>query len=493
MKHDSVRCVGFDCGNSSVRTVIGLYDGNSVTSEVILQVPNRAITVNGVDFWDILKIFESMQTGLKAAENKYGEIDSVGISTWGIDFGILGTSGHLLGNPLCYRNIFGLKGLESIDTATKKQLFDLSGIQNHPMNSMYQLLGIRDMLPEYYEGAKDILFIPDLLNFMFTGEKGTENTIASTSQLLDMRTQDYSDKIFQVTNLDRSMFHPVVPHGKERGVMLGSIAKHLEIDSTMPFISVPSHDTASAVVSVPATEDNFIFISSGTWSLIGTELDEPIINDKVYDHSFANEGGAADTITLLKNSAGMHILQNVKHELEQLNNRKFEWPELISMASGAGLSVALYDPNHQSLYNPEKMIDAIIALTGESEIERILASSFISLACSYREAIADLEDICGHGFEAVHIIGGGSRNAYLNQLTADITDKPVITGPEEATSLGTIASQVLYHDGSATLKKVRAAVAKGIKTGTFTPGKDFPREETYGKYTRSMDRSKSLS
>lgn len=493
MEQNNVKCVGFDCGNSSVRTVIGFYDGSSVSSEVILQVPNRAITVNGVDFWDILNIFESMQSGMKAAENKYGKIDSVGISTWGIDFGMLGKSGQLLGNPLCYRNNFGVKGLESVDDAAKKQLFDLSGIQNHPMNSMYQLIGIRDMLPEYYETAEDVLFIPDLLNYMFTGEKGTENTIASTSQLLDMRTQDYCDKIFQVTNLDRSMFHPVVPHGKERGIMLDSIAKHLEMESTMPFISVPSHDTASAVVSVPATEDNFIFISSGTWSLIGTELDAPIINDKVYNHSFANEGGAADTITLLKNSAGMHILQNVKNELEQLNNRKFEWPELISTASGAGLTAAPYDPNHTSLYNPDKMIDAITALSGEKEIDRILVSSFISLACSYREAIADLEDICGHGFDAVHIIGGGSRNAYLNQLTADITGKPVITGPEEATSLGTIAAQVLYHDPSSTLKTVRKAVAKGIETGTFTPAADFPRDETYRKYIDSKDRSKSLS
>jgi sugar (pentulose or hexulose) kinase len=493
MKQKSVKCVGFDCGNSSVRTVIGFYDGKTVKSEVIHQVPNRAITVNGVDFWDILNIFESMQRGLKTAEIKYGKIDSVGISTWGIDFGMLGKSGQLLGNPLCYRNNFGVKGLESVDSETKKQLFNLSGIQNHPMNSMYQLIGIRYMLPEYYEAAEDVLFIPDLLNYMFTGEKGTENTIASTSQLLDMRTQDYSDKIFQVTNLDRKMFHPVVPHGKERGMMLDSIAKHLEMESTMPFISVPSHDTASAVVSVPATEDNFIFISSGTWSLIGTELDEPIINDKVYNHSFANEGGADDTITLLKNSAGMHILQNVKNELEQIGNRKYEWPELISTASGAGLSVALYDPNHQSLYNPEKMIDAISTLTGEAEIERILASSFISLACSYREAIANLEDICGHGFDAVHIIGGGSRNSYLNQLTADIAGKTVITGPEEATSLGTIAAQILYHDPSSNLKTIRAAVARGIDTGTFIPGKDFPRGEVYGKYSGSKDRSKSLS
>ncbi len=493
MKQNSIKCVGFDCGNSSIRTVIGFYDGESVSSEVIMQVPNRAITVNGVDFWDILNIFDSMQRGLKTAETKYGKIDSAGITTWGIDFGMLGKSGQLIGNPLCYRNKFGVKGLESVDEQTKKKLFDLSGIQNHPMNSMYQLIGIREMLPEYYSTAEDILFIPDLLNFMFTGEKGTENTIASTSQLLDMRTRDYCGEIFQITSLERSMFHPVIPHGKERGRMLNSIANYLEIDSPMPFISVPSHDTASAVVSVPATEENFIFISSGTWSLIGTELDEPVINDRVYDLSFANEGGAANTITLLKNSAGMHILQNVKNELEQLKARPYEWPELISMAQGAGFKAALYDPNHQSLYNPEKMTDAITALTGETKIERILASSFLSLACSYREAITDLEEICKQDFNAVHIIGGGARNAYLNQLSADITGKTVIAGPEEATSQGVIAAQLLYHVPGADLKSIRTIAAKGIDTATFTPSSDFPREETYKKYIEGKDRSQSFS
>ncbi len=493
MKKESIKCVGFDCGNSSVRTVIGFYDGESISSEVIMQMPNHSINVNGINFWDILNIYESMQIGLKAAETKYGKIDSVGISTWGIDFGIIGKSGHLIGNPLCYRNNFGLRGLESIEETTKKRLFDLSGIQNHPMNSMYQLLGIREMMPEYYNNAKDILFIPDLLYFMFTGEKGTENTIASTSQLLDMRTQDYSDSIFKLTGLDRNMFHPIIPHGQERGGLLDSIANHLQIDNKIPFISVPSHDTASAVVATPASDEQFVFISSGTWSLIGTERKSPVINNKVYELSFANEGGAANTITLLKNSAGMHILQNIKNELEQIKSRKYEWPELISMAEGAGLSVGLYDPNHQSLYNPDKMIEAVSELSGETDIERILASSFISLACSYREAITDLENICEYSFDAIHIIGGGSRNSHLNQITANITGKTVVTGPEEATSLGVIASQILYHSPTSNLKSIRQAVAAGTKTGNFTPDTAFPRYDIYAKYTLGKDRSRSLS
>jgi len=492
MKGKTVQCVGFDCGNSSVRTVIGRYNGNEIQMEVVNQVPNRGITINGVNYWDILNIFYEMQNGLKKATDQYGRIDSAGISTWGIDFGLLGESGHLLGNPLCYRNEFGLKGIESVDEATKKKLFDLSGIQNHPMNSMYQLMGIRELLPEYYRNAKDVLFIPDLLNYLFTGEKGTENTIASTSQLLDMRTHDYSGEIFRISGIDQKLFHPVVPHGQERGRIIKSLAEVLEIES-MPFISVPSHDTASAVVSVPAEDDQFIFISSGTWSLIGTELKQPIINDTVYDMSFANEGGAVNTITLLKNSAGMHILQNVKWEMEAKKGGEYSWDEIIALSEKAGLSVSPYDPNNTKLFNPVKMIDTITELCGEKEIENILASSYISLAASYREAIENLESLSGASFGSIHIIGGGSRNAYLNQLTADITRKRVIAGPEEATSLGTVAMQILYHDPSQTLASLRSILAKSVKPRVFEPKTDFPWEKIYERYVKNKDYENSLS
>jgi len=492
MKKETVKCVGFDCGNSSIRTVVGTYDGEEISTEVLHQVPNRAVSVNGVNFWDILNIYNEMQNGLKKAVDTYGKIDSVGISTWGIDFGFLGPSGHLIGNPLCYRNNFGVRGVESVDAASKKKFFELSGIQNHPMNSMYQLIGIKQMLPEYYENAKDILFIPDLLNYLFTGEKGTENTIASTSQLLDMRTQNYNDELFELSGLDRNLFHPVIPHGKERGRITPTVAQFMEIEP-IPFVSVPSHDTASAVVAVPARDENFIFISSGTWSLIGTELNKPIINNTVFDMSFANEGGASNTITLLKNSAGMHILQNVKYELEQERGSAYTWEEIVKLSRKAGLSVSLYDPNNTKLFNPAKMISAITELSGEKKIPKILASSYISLACSYREAIENLEALTGNSFESIHIIGGGSRNFYLNQLSANITGKQVIAGPEEATSLGTIAMQLLYHDPSQNLASLRATISKKLQPKVFVPDKGFPGAELYKKYLQNKDYENSLS
>ncbi len=492
MKSSTVQCVGFDCGNSSIRTVVGSFDGRKITSEVVHQVPNQAVTIDDVNYWDILNIFHEMQNGLRKAVAKFGSIDSAGISTWGIDFGFLGASGHLLNNPLCYRNKFGLKGIETVDEAMKKKLFDLSGIQNHPMNSLYQLIGIKELMPEYYQNAKDVLFIPDLLNYLFTGEKGTENTIASTAQLLDMRTHDYSPEIFELCGIDRSLFHPVVPHGQERGRIRPSLSKIMEVEQ-IPFVSVPSHDTAAAVVAVPAKSDNFIFISSGTWSLIGTELQKPIINDTVFDMSFANEGGANNTITLLKNSAGMHILQNIKRELDHDRDKPYTWDEIVALSKKAGISVELYDPNNTRLFNPVKMIEAITELCGETDISRILASSYISLACSYREAIENLEQLSGTTFDSIHIIGGGSRNSYLNQLTADITNKAVIAGPEEATSLGTIAMQLLYHDPSQTLASLRGIIARAVQPKVFEPKGGVPGDDIYNRYVKNKDYENSLS
>ncbi len=492
MKKDCIQCVGFDCGNSSIRTVIGRYDGSSIEMELVQKEPNGAVTVNGVHYWDILNIFNIMQNGLKKAVETYGHIDSVGITTWGIDFGLLGSSGHLLNNPFCYRNEFGLKGMESVDESTRQRLFELTGIQNHPMNSLYQLVGIRKLVPEYYSFAKDLLLVPDLLTYMFTGQKGTESTIASTSQLLDMRTQQYSQEVLDLMGLERTMFHPVVPHGQVRGLMLPSIAEKLNIPS-IPFISVPSHDTASAVVSVPATSDQFVFISSGTWSLIGTELPGPIINAKVFEHSFANEGGALGSITLLKNSAGMHIIKNVKDEMCTAQGKSYSWDELLDMAEQAGVSVSLYDPNNTKLFNPDKIIEAIQELSGESEISRVLASSYISLACSYREAIESLEEITTSVFEQVHIIGGGSRNGYLNQLAANISGKVIIAGPEEATSLGVIAMQILHHDPSQSLSSIRRMISKSFHPKTYHPDEKFPSEALYVQYLSKKDLGNSLS
>ncbi len=464
------RYVGFDCGNSSVRTVVGTFDGSHISLEVISQVPNREFKGIKYEHWDILSIFHEMLKGLKLACDTYEEIYSFGISTWGIDFGLLGKSKELLGNPLCYRNILGSEGLASRTKEELWKLFHATGILNLPMNSLYQLLGIRQSLPEYYEEARTLLLIPDLLNYLFTGEMNSEVSIASTTQLLDMRTRTYCDAVFTMTDINKQLFVPLIAHTKPRGRISKEIAELYHIPR-LTAISVPSHDTASAVVSVPSQEEDFAFISSGTWSLIGTEKAEPIINEMVAEAGFSNEGGVFDTVTFLKNSCGMHILHNVKREMEFNGNRHYTWNEIVQLSMPAleRGNVPIFDVNADLLYHPESMINAIKQLTGIEDIGELLASAYRSLAVSYKQAIEDLQKITGKTYKSIHIIGGGSRNDHLNQMTADLTGKTVFSGPEEATSLGVIAMQVLHDHSELTLKDMRRIISNSVQIGTFKP------------------------
>jgi len=460
--------VAFDCGNSSIRVVSGLYDGHLIETQVIHQVPNEQININGVFYWDILYIFKELQRGLQMAFQKYGPITSVGISTWGIDFGLLGKSGQLLGNPLCYRNTFGQTMLDTLGPDEKKKVFDATGIPGHPMNSLYQLLGIRKFLPEYYENGEKFLLIPDLLAFLFTGAIQGEPTIASTTQILDMNDWHYSKEVMEQFDLKPSLFPELTSHGDIYGELRPDLADNLKINSC-PFISIPSHDTASAVVSVPTESENFLFISSGTWSLIGTELHAPVINDHVYTRGFANEGGALGTITLLKNSAGMHILQNVKRDLEK-TGKKYTWDELVEMASECEDGVPVFNPNDPAFFNPGEMTSAIKTYTGRDLTDgEVLASTYISLACSYKHSIDQIEEITGLDYKQIHIIGGGCRNDNLNQYTADLTCKNVIAGPDEATSLGNIGVQLKKNRPELTLMQIRSILKRSIPVKNFSP------------------------
>ncbi len=462
--------IGFDCGNSSIRTVVCSFDGEIISIELIRQHTNRAIKGHRYEFWDILNIFHHMQKGFKLALDKAPHAISFGISTWGIDFGLIGESGELLTNPLCYRNPLGKKGLESLNDEEKRKMFFSTGIQNHVMNSFYQIRGIKEDLPEFLLLAKHLLLVPDLLNYLFTGEMNSETSIASTTQLLDMRKQHYCEELFDQFKIDRNLFSPLVEHRNVRGYLREDLAS-LFGSPIIPAICVPSHDTASAVLSVPTQEDDFVFISSGTWSLIGTELKEPIINEEVFQHGFANEGGALGSITLLKNSAGMHILENIKREMEFNDSRPYTWDELIDLSrpSLEDPDLPLFDPNSDLLYNPESMIESLKILINTDDIGQILASAYASLAQSYATTIQDLEHITGKEYPVIHIIGGGARNDHLNQMTANKSHKRVIAGPVEATSLGTGAMQILHDYPQMSVKDIRKIIHNSFELVTYTP------------------------
>ena len=493
------RChVAFDCGNSSIRVVAGTFDGESIETHVVHQVPNETISVNGLEYWDILDIFRELQRGLKKVHQEFGAIDSVGIATWGIDFGLIGKSGQILGNPLCYRNGLGREMLGRLTAAQNDALFDATGIPGHPMNTLYQILGVREFLPELFGAADKLLLIPELLAWLFTGAMRGESSIGSTTQMMDMRDKTWSAAVMDRFGIPRGLLPEPIGHGGSIGMLRQSLADELRMPPC-EFLCVPSHDTASAVVSVPSAEDGFLFISSGTWSLIGCEIREPLIDAATRRFGFANEGGAFDTITLLKNSAGMHILQNIKNEMEE-EKGSVGWDDLVIMAERYDGDVPVFDPNDPAFYNPPRMTDAIQeyvakrgGLSGPMSAPELVASAYTSLACSYRKAIDDIEAVTGRKRDAVHIVGGGCRNEYLNRMTAELTCKAVIAGPDEATSIGNLGVQVMAREPGMDLAGMRRIIRNSQRIKTFRAddgGKAACRDKSvYDDYLRLLVRA----
>lgn len=472
MEKKNLNCVAFDCGNSSIRVVLGRYDGNTIKTEVVHQVENYEIECDGIFYWDILNIYRQLEVGLQKAYEVCGRIDSVGISTWGIDYALLNKNDQLLFNPLCYRNSFGDESLKELTSHDVLSLFEQSGIQCDKINSIFQLLGYRKHYPDTFSLASQLLLIPDLLIYLFTGNKSTEPTITSTTQFYDTVKRKYSDNILNKFGIKKELLMPIISHGTIRGNIKDELSSKLGINK-FPFICVPSHDTAAAVVSIPSDKDDLLFISSGTWSLIGTELAKPILNKESYTNEFTNESGAFDTITFLKNSAGMYLVQRLKKDCGSQVNL-LSWEKIASIASKSRCKTVI-DPNARDFFNPQNMAQAIrnYALQSGQEVPSDDASLFCtayrSLASNYYKTIKQIENITRKKYSVIHMIGGGSRNAFLNQLTADITGKVVISGPHEATSLGNIASQLTYFDHKLDLKKLRKIIANSCEIVEFKP------------------------
>ncbi len=487
------KCVAFDCGNSSVRVVAGIFNGESIKTQVISQVDNQAIEVNGLYYWDILNIYNELQKGLQQAYHELGEIDSVGICTWGVDFGLLDKRGYLLGNPLSYRNTLGQESVANLTEKEKVFMFKESGIQTNRINSLYQLVGFRKAFPELFGLAEHLLTIPDLLAYMFTGTIGTEYTIASTTQVLDVNKSDYSKGIIEHFALPAKIFQPLFEHGTSYGCLRDNLMEVLKIEKKLPFICVPSHDTAAAVAAIPVIDEEFLFISSGTWSLIGTELPKPVIDDRVYDLFFANEGGAFGTVTMLKNSIGLYIIQEVRKELAR-EGKSYTWDEIVGLAQQCD-KAPLINPNHDLFFNPSSMIKAIrdyVERTGQGSdisVPAIIRCVYESLAYSYRYAIEQIEQITGKQYATIHIVGGGSKNGFLNQLTADFTGKKVLAGPVEATSLGNLGVQLKYHYADLDFKAIRGIMSKSVDVKSFTPQAKESSTERFQLFTSLLTKS----
>lgn len=472
--------VAFDCGNSSYRVVLGRYDGDKITMEVVSQVPNEMIEVDGKFYWDFLAIFQNLKRGLREAVHRVDRVDSLGICTWGVDFGLYDADGYLLGSPLSYRNPIGESELAAFDEAERREMFMETGILCDKINSAYMLAGMKKLMPQRVKAADKLLMVPDILNYMFTGRMINEPSELSTTQFMDARTRKVSPSMCRRFGISGELFCEIGEHGRIIGNILPSVREELGIDYDIPVVCVPSHDTGAAVFAVPAAEDNFLFVSSGTWSLIGTELDEPVINEAAMNGNLTNEVGAFGRITLLRNNAGMFINQRLKPEYEEETGEKIGWTEFSFLGGFHRGEIPLFDVNDVRFFNPVSMSGAIRAylresgqVSGEADWPTIIRSYQASLACSYAQVCASLETLSGRKFPVVYIAGGGSRNKAQNQTVADVLARPVITGSNESTSLGCLAAQLPQQETGITVKEIRGVLRNSIETGEFYPQQDL--------------------
>ena len=456
--------VGLDCGNSSFRTILASYDGKKITTEVIEQIPNEMIQIGDLFYWDIIKIFEGFKNSLKKIVKREIKIDSVGVCTWGIDFALFEKQGVMMSNPLAYRNTQGKEYLDRLDEVQKKNTFDLTGIFPDKINSVYLLQSIRDKFEGIYNNTDKILMVPDILNYFLTGVMINEPSELSTSQLLNSSTKTIDKDACAFFGINDQIFCEIGKHGRIIGNIENHILRELDVNYDIPVICVPSHDTASAVLAIPATEE-FVFISSGTWALIGTELDKPIISNAVYEAALTNEVGAFDKITLLKNNAGMFIIQRIKKEYDWKNNAESEWSEITDLAENNLGEVVLFDVNAERFFNPVSMSDEIWSflketkqVEGTKDWSKIIKSTYYSMACSYAIVIEKLEKIVSKEYSSIYIVGGGSKNIMLNNLTSKITGKIVVACSKESTALGNIAAQIKAYDTNISIEEIRAII-----------------------------------
>lgn len=488
---DKKTLVALDCGNSSFRIVLGQYKNGKIETTVINQVPNSMVKIGDYYYWDMLRIFGEFKATLKSIAAKYEKIDSIGICTWGVDFALFDKQGYMLSNPLSYRNVIGEQVLSRVTAEEKRKMFYDTGILCDKINSIYMLSGMRELFPQIVESADRFLMVPDILNYFLTGEMVNEPSELSTTQLMDAKTRQINKEVCERFGVDAELFGPIGKHGEKIGNVRADILEEMGVDYEIPVICVPSHDTASAVAAIPAKEEQFGFVSCGTWSLIGTELEEPVCNERVIDAKLTNEVGAFGKITLLKNSAGMFIVNELKREYDFQCEKKVSWDEISALAEKCDTH-AVIDLNAIEFFNPISMSKAVWKyltetgqVSGDMQWDVLFKTFYESLACCYAMTIADIEKITEKKFEKVYIVGGGAASRVLLNLTAQHVGKPIVVCYGESTSMGNLAVQLKYFRPELDLSDIRGIVLSSYDTKEYiVEKKDEEVLENYKKIVK---------
>lgn len=451
-----------DFGGGSGRVIAGYIENSELKLEEIYRFPNRQIKLGKHVYWDFPALFEEMQTGLRTAVEKGFHVRSIGIDTWGVDFGLIDKADNLIALPRCYRDpsTTGLPEKLFADTDELTAHYAVNGIQMMPINSLFQLYVMKEENAALLNAADRLLFMPDLFSFFLTGKANNEYCIASTSELLDATKKDWHRPTLERLGLPAHLFGEIVMPGTSRGKISASVAQYTGLDKDTEVIAVGSHDTASAVFAVPETEGKrCAFLSSGTWSLLGVAVDRPILSEEARLAGFTNEGGVGGKIRFLQNITGLWILQRLMQEWAA-KGYDTSYATLLSDAENATFDtiIDVDDPRFTNPDNMEKAISDYCAATGQavpSTRGEVVLCVLKSLANRYKKGIEQLNRLLPEPIEQLNIIGGGSHNALLNRLTEEATGIPVVAGPVEATAIGNILVQALASGEIKSTSEVR--------------------------------------
>jgi rhamnulokinase len=483
--------VAVDLGAESGRAVLGRFEGERMALEEVHRFPNRPVRLPDGLHWDVLRIIGEVKDGLAKAARSAERIESLGVDAWGVDYALLDRDGSLISNPYHYRDP-RTEGMDErvFERMPKEEIYGVTGIQFLPINTLYQLLAMEGS--PLLRAAQTLLLIPDLVGYWLTGERACEFTIASTTQLCDARSGGWAHDLLEKMGFPTHIFGEIIPPGTELGPLSPDVAEEIGVKEGFPVTAVASHDTASAVVAVPAQSENFAYISSGTWSLVGVELPEPAIAPEGMHANFTNEGGFGGTTRFLKNVMGLWILQECRRSWAR-EGRDYSYEELTRLAQAAPSSRSLLDPDHPTFLPPGDMpgrIRRFCRETGQSPPEEpgeVVRCVLESLALKYRWALERAEEITGRRAEVVHVVGGGVRNTLLCQLTADATRRPVRAGPVEATAMGNLMVQAYARGYLGSLEEIRAAVR-----GSSEEVHDYQQKGSADEWEEAYERSQRV-
>jgi len=494
--------LALDLGAESGRGLLGHFDGERLTLDEIHRFPNGPVKMLDTIYWDLPRLADEIKTSLAkvAATGSGGRLDGVGVDTWGVDFALVGRGNTLLGNPVHYRDSRTVGMLDAaFALVPRERIYELTGLQFLPFNTAYQLLSLKLANSPLLEVAETFMMMPDLLGWLLTGRRAVERTNASTTQLYDPRAGGWSDELCRKLGLPREILPELIDPGSTLGTLRPSLAEEVGLSPNLTVIAPGTHDTASAVAAVPAkvsrgagtgsgsAPPDWCYLSSGTWSLLGVEMPHPVITPETLRYNITNEGGVAGTTRLLKNIMGLWLVQECRRTWARAGH-ELSYEDLTVRAQASPPFAALVDPDDPSFLAPGDMparLAAFCKKTGQTlpaDEGALVRCCLDSLALKYRWTIERLEAIVGTKIKAIHVVGGGSKNALLCQLTANACGCPVVAGPIEATAIGNILMQAIGRGRLGSIADLRDVVARSFPVAVFDPKDTDAWDQAAGRF-----------